>query len=99
MEITGLSMAAHAQPAFGRAEAEMALRVFPQKYPEQIGLPGPRPTTDFPRDADRHLGARLVQRIPTHGSCHLLSAPRAAETGQHRSPSWRCKIWRAEQLY
>ena len=46
MEITGLSMAAHAQPVFDRAEAEKVMRMLPQKYPEQVGLPGPMPTAD-----------------------------------------------------
>ena len=46
MEITGLSMAARAQRVFDRAEAENVLRMLPQKYPEQIGLPGPMPTAD-----------------------------------------------------
>ncbi len=46
MEITGLSMAAHAQPVLDRAEAEKVLRMLPQKYPEQVNLPGPMPTAD-----------------------------------------------------
>jgi hypothetical protein len=40
MEITGLSMAAHAQPVFDRAVAEKVLRMLPQKYPEQVGPAG-----------------------------------------------------------
>jgi hypothetical protein len=39
-------MAAHAQPVFDRAEAEKVLRMLRQKYPEQVGLPGPMPTAD-----------------------------------------------------
>jgi nitroimidazol reductase NimA-like FMN-containing flavoprotein (pyridoxamine 5'-phosphate oxidase superfamily) len=46
MEITGLSMAAHAQAVFDRAEAEKVLRMLPLKYPEQVSLPGPMPTAD-----------------------------------------------------
>ena len=46
MEITGLSMAAHAQPVLDRAEAEKVLRMLPRKYPEQVNLPGPMPTAD-----------------------------------------------------
>lgn len=46
MEITGLSMAAHAQPVLDRAEAEKVLRMLPQRYPEQVNLPGPMPTAD-----------------------------------------------------
>jgi len=46
MEITGLSMAARAQPVLDRAEAEKVLRMLPQKYPTQINLPGPMPTAD-----------------------------------------------------
>jgi PPOX class probable F420-dependent enzyme len=46
MEITGLSMAAHARPVTDRAEAEKALRMLMAKYPEQSSpppLPMPRP--------------------------------------------------------
>ncbi|HVU21887.1 MAG TPA: pyridoxamine 5'-phosphate oxidase family protein [Rhizomicrobium sp.] len=46
MEIAGLSMAAHAQPVIDRAEAEKVLQMLPQKYPEQVNLPGPMPSTD-----------------------------------------------------
>lgn len=45
-EITGLSMAAHARPVLDRAEAEKVLSVLPQRYPEQVNLPGPMPTAD-----------------------------------------------------
>ncbi len=44
MEITGLSMAAHAQPVLNREEASKVLRMFPLKYPEQVNLPVPMPT-------------------------------------------------------
>ena len=44
MEITGLSMAARAQPVTERAEAEKVLRMLPMKYPPQTRLPGPMPT-------------------------------------------------------
>lgn len=43
MEITGLSMAAHAQRVADRAEAEKALRLLLQRYPEQDSLPVPMP--------------------------------------------------------
>lgn len=46
MEITGLSMAAHAQPVTDKAEAEKVLRMLPMKYPPQTSLPGPMPTPD-----------------------------------------------------
>src|SRR5579884_2515889 len=43
MEITGLSMAAHARLVSDRAEAEKALALLMSKYPEQVSLPGPMP--------------------------------------------------------
>lgn len=48
MEITGLSMAARAQAVDDRAEAEKALHLLMQKYPEQKSLPAslPMPTPD-----------------------------------------------------
>jgi nitroimidazol reductase NimA-like FMN-containing flavoprotein (pyridoxamine 5'-phosphate oxidase superfamily) len=46
MEITGLSMAGHAQPVLEGAEAEKVLSMLPQKYPEQVNLPGRMPTAD-----------------------------------------------------
>lgn len=46
MAITGLSMAAHAQPVVDPAEADKVLRMLPLKYPEQIALPVPMPTPD-----------------------------------------------------
>ncbi|MDW6025718.1 pyridoxamine 5'-phosphate oxidase family protein [Mesorhizobium sp. BAC0120] len=42
--ITGLSMAAHAQPVTDTAEAEKVLRMLSLKYPEQVPLPMPMPT-------------------------------------------------------
>jgi len=44
MEITGLSMAAHAQPVVDPTEAEKALRLLMQKYTQQQSLPLPMPT-------------------------------------------------------
>jgi nitroimidazol reductase NimA-like FMN-containing flavoprotein (pyridoxamine 5'-phosphate oxidase superfamily) len=44
MEITGLSMAAHAKAVDDPAEAERALRLLMQKYPPQDSLPLPMPT-------------------------------------------------------
>ena len=46
MEITGLSMAAHAQVVLDRTEAEKVLRMLPLKYAEQVSLPGPMPTPE-----------------------------------------------------
>jgi len=48
MEITGLSMAARAEPVVDRAEAEKALRLLMLKYPEQKSLPSslPMPTPE-----------------------------------------------------
>lgn len=46
MEITGLSMAAHAQVVPDPKEAENALRLLMQKYPEQESLPLPMPSPD-----------------------------------------------------
>jgi nitroimidazol reductase NimA-like FMN-containing flavoprotein (pyridoxamine 5'-phosphate oxidase superfamily) len=46
MEITGLSMAAHAQAVVDPAEAGKVLRLLPLKYPEQVSLPGPMPTPE-----------------------------------------------------
>ena len=44
MAITGLSMAARAQPVTDRAEAEKILYMLPQKYPEaSLSLPMPGP--------------------------------------------------------
>ncbi len=45
MEITGLSMAAHAL-VLDQAEANKVLRMLPLKYPEQANLPGPMPTAE-----------------------------------------------------
>jgi nitroimidazol reductase NimA-like FMN-containing flavoprotein (pyridoxamine 5'-phosphate oxidase superfamily) len=46
MEITGLSMAAHAHPVSDRAEAEKVLRMLPLKYPDAPPLPLKMPTPD-----------------------------------------------------
>jgi nitroimidazol reductase NimA-like FMN-containing flavoprotein (pyridoxamine 5'-phosphate oxidase superfamily) len=43
MEITGLSMAAHAQRVVDPGEAEKALHLLMQRYPEQNSLPVPMP--------------------------------------------------------
>src|SRR5579864_3437594 len=45
MEISGLSMAAHAQAVNDPAEAEKALRLLMLKYPEQKTMPLPMPKT------------------------------------------------------
>jgi nitroimidazol reductase NimA-like FMN-containing flavoprotein (pyridoxamine 5'-phosphate oxidase superfamily) len=44
MEITGLSMAAHAQVVIDPTEAEKALRLLMLKYPQQSSIPLPMPT-------------------------------------------------------
>jgi nitroimidazol reductase NimA-like FMN-containing flavoprotein (pyridoxamine 5'-phosphate oxidase superfamily) len=44
MEISGLSMAAHAQVVVDPSEAEKALCLLMQKYPPQASLPLPMPT-------------------------------------------------------
>jgi nitroimidazol reductase NimA-like FMN-containing flavoprotein (pyridoxamine 5'-phosphate oxidase superfamily) len=46
MEITGLSMAAHAQPVTDREEAMKVLQLLPAKYPEQHDLPITMPTPE-----------------------------------------------------
>ena len=43
MEINGLSMAAHAQRVVDRAEAQKALQLLMQRYPEQHSPPVPMP--------------------------------------------------------
>ena len=44
MEITGLSMAAHAQVVSDPTEAEKVLRLLMRKYPEQKSIPLPMPS-------------------------------------------------------
>jgi nitroimidazol reductase NimA-like FMN-containing flavoprotein (pyridoxamine 5'-phosphate oxidase superfamily) len=44
MEITGLSLAAHAHVVADPQEGEKALHMLWQRYPEQKSLPGPLPT-------------------------------------------------------
>ncbi len=44
MEITGLSLAAHAQPVTDTAEAEKVLRLLMTKYPQQNSFPLPMPS-------------------------------------------------------
>ena len=46
MAITGLSMAAHAQPVTDPAEADKILQMLPSKYPPQTSLPMAMPTRD-----------------------------------------------------
>lgn len=46
MEITGLSMAAHARQVTNRDEAARILEMLPLKYPEQPELPVPMPGPD-----------------------------------------------------
>ena len=56
MEITGLSMAAHAQAVVDPLEAEKVLRLLMLKYPQQASIPLPMPTA-----AD----VRIFRVIPT----------------------------------
>lgn len=49
MTITGLSMAARAQPATDRAEVENVLRLLALKYPDLASLPVPMPSPDAVR--------------------------------------------------
>ncbi len=46
MEISGLSMAAHARTVVDRDEASKVLRMLPQKYPEQVSLPVAMPSPE-----------------------------------------------------
>ncbi len=46
MEISGLSMAAHARAVVDRDEASKVLRMLPQKYPEQVSLPVAMPSPE-----------------------------------------------------
>jgi nitroimidazol reductase NimA-like FMN-containing flavoprotein (pyridoxamine 5'-phosphate oxidase superfamily) len=46
MQITGLSMAGHAQPVEDRATAARILALMPLKYPDSPPLPMPMPTPD-----------------------------------------------------
>lgn len=46
MEITGLSIAGHAQLVADRNEASEILQMLPQKYPDDIKLPMPMPGPD-----------------------------------------------------
>lgn len=46
MDITGLSMAARAQRVIDSAEAEKALRLLMQKYPEPKSIPFPMPKAE-----------------------------------------------------
>lgn len=46
MEITGLSMAAHAEPVNDRDEAQKILNMLPLKYPEQKSLPVSMPAPE-----------------------------------------------------
>lgn len=49
MDITGLSMAAHADAVVDRAEAEKALRLLMLKYPPQDSMPAAMPTPETVR--------------------------------------------------
>jgi nitroimidazol reductase NimA-like FMN-containing flavoprotein (pyridoxamine 5'-phosphate oxidase superfamily) len=57
MEITGLSMAAHAFPVTDRAEAEKVLGLLPLKYPEQ--------TAPFPLEMPKPGEVSLFRVVPT----------------------------------
>ena len=49
MEITGLSMAAHAQIVTDKHEAQKVLQMLMQKYPEQQSMPLEMPDTEAVR--------------------------------------------------
>jgi hypothetical protein len=70
MEITGLSMAAHAQAVVDPAEAGKVLRMLPLKYPEQVSLPGPMPTP----------GEVRIFRVTLTQSSPCSTTPRASDT-------------------
>lgn len=46
MAITGLSMAAHAQPVTDRIEVEKVMRMVPLKYPDQVSPLTPMPSPE-----------------------------------------------------
>ena len=56
MEITGLSMAAHAEPVLDRDEAMRILSMLPQKYPAQ---------SDFPLEMPSPEQIRIFRVTPT----------------------------------
>jgi nitroimidazol reductase NimA-like FMN-containing flavoprotein (pyridoxamine 5'-phosphate oxidase superfamily) len=58
MEITGLSMAARAEPVVDPAEAQEALRLLMAKYPEQKSLPS---SLSMPKPGD----VRIFRLTPT----------------------------------
>jgi nitroimidazol reductase NimA-like FMN-containing flavoprotein (pyridoxamine 5'-phosphate oxidase superfamily) len=75
MEITGLSMAAHAQAVVDSTEAAKALGLLMLKYPQQlhtIADAESKGCPHIPRDPDGDLRARLLQGIRPHRSRHLL---------------------------
>ena len=74
MEITGLSMAAHAQAVVDPVEADKVLRMLPLKYPEQVSLPGPMPTADQVRMSS--------QRVIPGGGAYVLQI-------KYFQPAWR----------
>ena len=56
MAITGLSMAAHAEPVTDSKEGARILRLLMQRYPEQQSLPLPMP---------KHEDVRIFRVVPT----------------------------------
>jgi nitroimidazol reductase NimA-like FMN-containing flavoprotein (pyridoxamine 5'-phosphate oxidase superfamily) len=71
MAITSLSIAGHTQAVTDLAEAGRVMQMLVRKYPEPVAFrtdAGPGGRSHLPRDADRHLGARLLQGLRTHRS-------------------------------
>lgn len=69
MAITGLSMAAHAQPVTDRAEAEKVLRMLPLKYPDQVTPPVPMSDlTAWPAALSRDRPADRASAQTSHRS-------------------------------
>ena len=71
MAITGLSMAAHAQPVTDPREADKVLSMLPLKpagasLPETMHMPTRRGPS-LSCDADGHFGARLLQGLWAYG--------------------------------
>jgi hypothetical protein len=63
MAITGLSMAAHAQPVTDRGEAEKVLGMLPMKRSPSQGRCRSLRTFALSCNADSHLRARLLQGL------------------------------------
>lgn len=78
MEITGLSMAAHAQTVTDRAEAAKVLRMLPLKYPEPQTIPIEMPTPD---------DVRIFRVVPTVISDNLTARVKPIDSHSRRRSS------------